>query len=73
MHQRLKETFDDAWELANQSPGWTYPAGKPSKRIDYVWVARTALVIPVAAHVPASAASDHRPLVVELHYREPHP
>lgn len=73
VHQRLKETFDDAWEMANQTPGWTYPAGNPSKRIDYVWVSRTARVSPVTAHVPASAASDHRPLVVELHYREPHP
>ena len=66
VHRRLKETLDDAWELTGQGPGWTYPADKPRKRIDYVWISRTAQVEAVSAHIPESGASDHRPLVVDL-------
>ncbi len=72
VHQRLKETFDDAWELVSQGPGWTFPAGNPSKRIDFVWVSRTARIVPVEALVPVIDASDHRPLVVEFRFSGRH-
>jgi endonuclease/exonuclease/phosphatase family metal-dependent hydrolase len=69
VHQRLNETFDDAWELAGQGTGWTFPAGDPRKRIDYVWLSKGARVECVEAHVPESNASDHRPLVVEFRFK----
>ncbi|MFO1513112.1 MAG: endonuclease/exonuclease/phosphatase family protein [Verrucomicrobiota bacterium] len=68
VHRRLKETFDDAWEIAGQGSGWTFPAKNPNKRIDYVWVSKAARVEPVEASVPESDASDHRPLVVEFRF-----
>jgi endonuclease/exonuclease/phosphatase family metal-dependent hydrolase len=68
VHQQLKLGFDDTWELAGDGAGWTYPSGNPRKRIDYIWIARTARLKPTAAHVPESAASDHRPVVVELRF-----
>lgn len=69
IHQRLNTTFADAWELAGQGEGWTYPVQVPRKRIDYVWVRRTGRLHPIQAQVPASEASDHRPLIVELQFR----
>jgi endonuclease/exonuclease/phosphatase family metal-dependent hydrolase len=65
-HERLKARFDDAWEQVGQTEGFTYPAGEPRKRIDYVWVTRASSIRPVSAAVIVSDASDHRPVVVEF-------
>ena len=69
VHQRLKETFDDAWERVGNGTGWTFPAGNPRKRIDYIWVSKAGGVEPTAAEIPESAASDHLPLVVEFRFK----
>jgi endonuclease/exonuclease/phosphatase family metal-dependent hydrolase len=69
IHQELRTTFDDAWQLVGQGDGFTFPAGVPDKRIDYVWVSRNDKLRPVSASVPASEASDHRPLVVEFQFK----
>lgn len=41
----------------------TYPAARPDRRIDYAWGNR---IRASQAHVVATAASDHRPLVLNL-------
>ena len=69
VHQHLQEIFEDAWELTGQDEGWTFPADKPRKRIDYVWITKGSGIETTEAHVPESDASDHRPLVVELHIK----
>jgi endonuclease/exonuclease/phosphatase family metal-dependent hydrolase len=69
VHQRLREQFADAWALAGQGTGWTFPAGVPRKRIDYVWITKGGAIECVGAQVPESDASDHRPLVVELRFK----
>jgi len=66
MYQRLRESFEDAWELAGQGDGWSYPAGKPSKRIDYIWISKGSSLECLSAQVAEGDASDHRPVVVEL-------
>lgn len=53
----------DAWS-AGRGPGFTYPADAASKRIDYVLVSPQFNV--VAASVPDTQASDHRPVIVDL-------
>lgn len=53
----------DAWSPA-LGPGFTYPADAASKRIDYVLVSQQFNV--VAARVPDTQASDHRPVIVDL-------
>jgi endonuclease/exonuclease/phosphatase family metal-dependent hydrolase len=53
----------DAWPR-DSGPGYTYPADQPAKRIDYVLVSPHFNT--VSARVPVSAASDHRPVVVDL-------
>jgi endonuclease/exonuclease/phosphatase family metal-dependent hydrolase len=68
-HVKMKEQFDDAWELIGQGDGFSYPAEAPRKRIDYLWLSKDKSVVPVKAWVPESDASDHRPLVAEFRFR----
>jgi endonuclease/exonuclease/phosphatase family metal-dependent hydrolase len=68
--QAMAATFDDAWALAGQGDGFTYPGSPvPSKRIDYLWVRRGSPLRPVRAWVTATAASDHLPLTIEFQWR----
>ena len=69
VYQRLKTMFSDTWELAGKVTGWTYPADNPQKRIDYIWISKTAQLAAVNAYVSESTASDHRPLVVEMRFK----
>jgi endonuclease/exonuclease/phosphatase family metal-dependent hydrolase len=63
--QPLLTRFHDAWSTANgNTPGFTYPADAPNERIDYVLVSDAFRVR--SARVPATEASDHRPVVVDL-------
>lgn len=61
--QPLLRRLRDTWPAA-AGPGFTYPAEAPSERIDYVLVSPHFIVR--AASVPATEASDHRPVVVDL-------
>lgn len=54
----------DAWEECGAGDGFTYPADKPIKRIDYLFL--TAGVRCSHAGVIDSRVSDHRPLLVTL-------
>ena len=61
--QPLLERLRDAWPAA-AGPGHTYPAAEPVRRIDYVLTSAHFRV--GSAQVPATTASDHRPVIVEL-------
>ncbi|HSK19463.1 MAG TPA: endonuclease/exonuclease/phosphatase family protein [Longimicrobiales bacterium] len=61
--QPLLAELRDAWS-ANEEHGLTYPAHAPDKRIDYILLSRH--FSPVALHVPAAQASDHRPVIADL-------
>lgn len=52
----------DAWRACGEGDGRTYPADEPSKRIDYLFLEPGGSCS--AARVPATEASDHRPLLV---------
>lgn len=54
----------DAWSECGQGDGFTYPAGKPVKRIDYLFL--TGSLRCTSAKVIDSQASDHRPLLVSV-------
>jgi endonuclease/exonuclease/phosphatase family metal-dependent hydrolase len=69
VYERLSQTFTDVWTAAGQGDGFTFPANAPDRRIDYLWIPKTDALHPVKAWVPATDASDHRPLVVELEWR----
>jgi endonuclease/exonuclease/phosphatase (EEP) superfamily protein YafD len=65
----MKQMFDDAWELAGQGDGFTFSAGKPVKRIDFIWLSQDKEVVPFKLWVPSSEASDHLPLAGEFRIR----
>jgi endonuclease/exonuclease/phosphatase family metal-dependent hydrolase len=61
--QPLLERLDDTWQ-DSAGPGFTFPAAKPVKRIDYILASSHFRVR--SASVPVTEVSDHRPVVVEL-------
>jgi endonuclease/exonuclease/phosphatase family metal-dependent hydrolase len=68
-HAAMSELFADVWPLAGEGPGFTITSTNPHSRIDYVWLSKGAPLRPVRAWVPATTASDHLPLVVDLEWR----
>jgi endonuclease/exonuclease/phosphatase family metal-dependent hydrolase len=54
----------DAWSECGQGDGFTFPADKPVKRIDYLFL--TGTLTCTAAQVIDTQASDHRPLLVTV-------
>jgi endonuclease/exonuclease/phosphatase family metal-dependent hydrolase len=64
--RKLAETFEDTWKRIGNGDGWTIPAAKPNKRIDYIWISRAKSLAPVRVWVPQSNASDHLPVVAEF-------
>ena len=68
-YRHARARFADAWADAHAdgsdsaSEGRTYPADKPTKRIDYVFYRQGRLRV-TGAQVVETQASDHRPLVV---------
>jgi endonuclease/exonuclease/phosphatase family metal-dependent hydrolase len=54
----------DALTTVGQRYTLTWPADVPTKRIDYVTYSKG--VRATSAHVPATLASDHRPVVADL-------
>ena len=61
----LKAGFADCWKQETAA-GLTYPADKPTKRIDYVFYRNLGAGVRTTASVPDTLASDHRPLVVQF-------
>jgi endonuclease/exonuclease/phosphatase family metal-dependent hydrolase len=68
-HTKLKEVFNDTWELIGQGDGFTFPSNGPRKRIDYIWFSKGSALDPRKIWVPVSEASDHLPLAAEFQFR----
>jgi endonuclease/exonuclease/phosphatase (EEP) superfamily protein YafD len=69
VYRRLSGLFDDSWTLAGQGDGFTIPAEKPNKRIDYIWISKDKSLVPLKMSVLQSDASDHLPVLVEFRLR----
>ena len=69
----LTAVLVDVWAAVGNGPGPTFEARHPFARIDYVLVSEE--LVPVAAEVVDTRASDHRPVVADLDLAEnaPHP
>jgi endonuclease/exonuclease/phosphatase family metal-dependent hydrolase len=62
---RLRDSgLRDAWTECGRGDGFSYPADRPTKRIDYVFLGGTLRC--TAAEVLDTQVSDHRPLLVTL-------
>lgn len=62
--------FQDAW-VRSSAPGdgWSYPADKPAKRIDYVFTRTSDRMRVKQIRTVNTLASDHLPVVVDLELR----
>jgi endonuclease/exonuclease/phosphatase family metal-dependent hydrolase len=67
-YELMLRHFIDAWAASGaDGDGLTYPADKPSKRIDYIFHnGRQGGIVLKSARVVRTLASDHLPLVAEL-------
>jgi endonuclease/exonuclease/phosphatase family metal-dependent hydrolase len=65
-YERMNALLDDSWKLIGKGEGWTIPAEKPHRRIDYIWISKKGSIVPLRAWVPETEASDHRPVVAEF-------
>src|ERR1043166_2746761 len=69
-YQLMHESFDDAWSLTKPGDeGFSYPADKPAKRIDYIFTRRVDRIKAKRAWIVQTLASDHVPVVAELELR----
>ena len=71
----MRQSFDDAWirqsyriwrDGSNHAEGFSYPADKPTKRIDYIFTRRSDEISMKRAWVVETLASDHVPVVADL-------
>jgi endonuclease/exonuclease/phosphatase family metal-dependent hydrolase len=66
-YQLMRYQFDDAWtENRAGDEGFSYPADKPAKRIDYIFFRSTDRVRTKRAWIVETLASDHVPVVADL-------
>ena len=63
-YKLMLKQFNDAWPQG-AADGLTYPADKPVKRIDYIFLRGGNLRVR-RAWIPQTLASDHLPLVADL-------
>ena len=62
--------FDDAWISSRaKGDGFSYPADKPSKRIDHIFCRKIDRMRAKKAWVVGTLASDHVPVVAEIEIR----
>lgn len=55
--------FSDAWADCGTGPGYSFPADRPDRRIDYLLLRHASCT---SAHVLETTASDHRPVSVTV-------
>jgi endonuclease/exonuclease/phosphatase family metal-dependent hydrolase len=66
-YQLVRYQFGDAWiESRGTEEGFSYPADKPAKRIDYIFFRSTDRVRTKRAWIVNTQASDHVPVVADL-------
>ena len=66
-YKLMRSQFDDAWaDVRPGDDGFTYPADKPAKRIDYIFTCRGDGIKTKRAWVINTLASDHVPVVADL-------
>jgi endonuclease/exonuclease/phosphatase family metal-dependent hydrolase len=68
-HEKIAQDLIDAWMTAGTGEGFTIPAEKPRKRIDYIWTSKDPSIEALRLWVPESNASDHLPVVGEFRLR----
>ena len=66
-YKLMRNQFDDAWIDGHVTdPGYSYPADKPAKRIDYILFRQGDRIRTKRASIVSTLASDHVPVVADL-------
>jgi len=66
-YQLMRHQFDDAWiNDRGTNEGFSYPADKPAKRIDYIFSRSSDAIRTKRAWIVETLASDHVPVVADL-------
>lgn len=66
-YRLMSSDFEDAWARTGVAdPGFSYPADKPAKRIDYIFFRRKDQIRVKRAWTVNTLASDHIPVVADL-------
>ena len=66
----MHNSFDDAWGQTRASDdGFSYPADKPAKRIDYILTRQADRIRAKRVWIVDTLASDHVPVVADLELR----
>jgi endonuclease/exonuclease/phosphatase family metal-dependent hydrolase len=66
-YQLMRKTFADSWLINDRSnAGLSFPAGQPTKRIDYIFLRQRDRIRAMKAWTVNSLASDHLPVVAEI-------
>ena len=65
-YKLMRDQFDDAWDTHPADQGFSYPADKPAKRIDYILFRRNDGIRAKQARIVTTLASDHVPVVADL-------
>lgn len=69
VYERLRTILQDTWAAIGDGHGFSFPAHKPDRRIDYIWYTPPPTLKPLKIWLPRSEASDHLPLVAEFELR----
>lgn len=71
-YQLMRQSFVDAWaETKSGDEGFSYPADKPAKRIDYILTRQSDRIRARRAWIIETLASDHVPVVADLEIGKP--
>ena len=66
-YKLMRGQFDDAWSDGQPAdPGYSYPADKPAKRIDYILFRKGDRIRTKEVWIVNTLASDHVPVVADL-------
>jgi endonuclease/exonuclease/phosphatase family metal-dependent hydrolase len=65
-YKLMRSLFEDAWAIRPTEEGFSYPADKPAKRIDYIFTRRSDGITTKRAWLVDTLASDHVPVVADL-------
>jgi len=69
MHLKMKEYYEDVWEVYGDGDGFTFRSDNPDRRIDYIFYSNrlvkddTRKLRPVSIEVLDTQASDHLPIL----------
>lgn len=70
-YKLMRSLFDDAWAIRPADEGFSYPADKPTKRIDHIFTRQRDGIRTKRAWTVSTLASDHIPIVADLEIRNP--